>query len=46
AVALGIVDKKAAPVKFKQQEYPIPLYHPGDLRAQDETIVYVKSEKL
>jgi membrane-bound hydrogenase subunit mbhJ len=46
AVALGLVDKKTAPVQFKQQEYPIPLYHPKDLRMQNEMVVYEKIEKL
>jgi NADH:ubiquinone oxidoreductase subunit B-like Fe-S oxidoreductase len=46
AVALGLVDKKVAPVTFKQLELPIPLYHPSDLHGQDEMVVYEKAEKL
>lgn len=46
AVALGLVDKKVAPVEFKQIEFPIPLYHPGDLRREGDMVVYEKLEKV
>jgi hypothetical protein len=45
-VALGLVDKKTAPVQFKQLEYPIPRYHPSDLRVQNDMVVYKKAEKV
>lgn len=46
AVATGLVDKKTAPVQFKQAEFPIPRYHPSDLRGQDEMVVYEKIERV
>ena len=46
AVALGLVDKKTAPVVFKGLELPIPRYHPNDLRGKDELVVYEKAEKV
>jgi hypothetical protein len=46
AVALGLVDKKTAPVVFKELEFPIPRYHPSDLRGRDELVVYKKAEKV
>ena len=46
AVALGLVDKKTAPVQLKQLEYPIPRYHPSDLHVQNEMVVYEKIEKI
>jgi hypothetical protein len=45
AVAVGLVDKRTAPVAFKQLELPIPRYHPGDLRGRDELVVYEKTQK-
>ena len=46
AVALGLVDKKVAPVKFKQLELPIPRYHPEALSGEDELVVYEKLDKV
>jgi Ni,Fe-hydrogenase III small subunit len=46
AVALGLVDKKVAPIVLKQVELPIPRYHPADLRGESELVVYEKSENL
>jgi len=46
AVAVGLVDKKTAPVTFKQLEMPIPRYHPDDLRESGETVFYTKSDKI
>ena len=46
AVAVGLVDKKTAPVTFKQLEMPIPRYHPSDLRGSGELVVYEKTEKV
>lgn len=46
AVALGLVDKKTAPVEFKQMEFPIPRYYPRDLRRDGNMVVYEKLEKV
>ena len=46
AVALGLVDKKTAPVAFKQLEFPIPRYHPRDLQGDGDMVVYEKLEKI
>jgi membrane-bound hydrogenase subunit mbhJ len=46
AVALGLVDKRTSPVRFKQTELPIPRYHPADLKGEGELVVYEKTEKL
>jgi Ni,Fe-hydrogenase III small subunit len=46
AVALGLVEKKVAPVTFKQLEMPIPKYHPADLRQDGDVVVYEKAERL
>jgi Ni,Fe-hydrogenase III small subunit len=46
AVAVGLVDKKVAPVQFKQMELAIPRYHPADLRGSGELAVYEKAQKL
>jgi Ni,Fe-hydrogenase III small subunit len=46
AVALGRVDKKVAPVTFKQLELPIPRYHPEDLRRDGDLVVYEKLDKV
>ena len=46
AVAIGLVDKKVAPVEFKQLELPIARYHPEDLAARDGMVVYRKLEKV
>ncbi|HYA22757.1 MAG TPA: hypothetical protein VEF05_01270, partial [Terriglobales bacterium] len=46
AVALGIVDKKVAPVEFKELELPIPRYHPDELRGEGEMVIYEKAEKV
>jgi NADH:ubiquinone oxidoreductase subunit B-like Fe-S oxidoreductase len=46
AVAVGLVDKKVAPVEFKQLNLPIPQYHPADLRGKNELVVYEKAEKI
>ncbi len=45
AVAVRLVDKKVAPVRFKQLELPIPRYHPADLSGRDEMVVYEKVDK-
>ena len=46
AVALGLVDKKIAPVEFKELELPIPRYHPDELRGKGELVIYEKAEKV
>jgi hypothetical protein len=46
AVAVGLVDKKVAPVEFKQLEMPVPRYHPADLAGRGEMVVYEKAEKI
>src|SRR5208282_2882917 len=43
AVAVGLVDKKTAPVTFKQLEFPIPQYHPADLKNEGDLVVYEKT---
>ncbi len=46
AVALGVVDKKVAPVRFKQLEFPIARYHPQDLVEKDGMLVYSKMDHI
>jgi len=46
AVAVGLVDKKTAPVTFKQLEFPIPQYHPADLKNEGDLVVYEKTEHI
>ena len=46
AVALGLVDKKVAPVKFEQLQLPIARYHVQDLVEQDGMVVYKKMERV
>ena len=46
AVALGLVEKKTAPVQFKQLELHIPRYHPNDLRGHGGMVGYEKVEKV
>ncbi len=46
AVALGLIDKKTAPVEFKQAEFPIPRYHPSDLHREGDLVVYSRLEKV
>lgn len=46
AVALGLVEKKSAPVEFKQMEYPVPRYHPDKLTKQDGVVVYEKLDTV
>ncbi|RPI29365.1 MAG: NADH-quinone oxidoreductase subunit NuoB [Acidobacteria bacterium] len=46
AVALGLVDKKVAPVKLKQLEFPIARYHPEDLECKDDMVVYTKLDRI
>jgi hypothetical protein len=46
ALPIWLVDKKTAPVQFKQLEMPIPRYHPADLRGSGEMVVYEKAEKV
>ena len=46
AVAVGLVDKKTTPVEFKQLEFPIPQYHPADLKKEGELVVYEKTEHI
>jgi Ni,Fe-hydrogenase III small subunit len=46
AVALGLVDKKVAPIRLKQAELPIPRYHPADLAEQDDVTVYRKANHI
>jgi hypothetical protein len=41
------VDRKIAPVEFKQVEMAIPQYHPEDLRSHDgKFVVYEKVERI
>ena len=46
AAAVGLVDKKVAPVEFKQAEMPIPRYHPEHLRGRGDLVVYEKAERV
>jgi len=46
AVALGLIDKKIAPIKFKQIEYTIPRYHPEFLKEENGMVVYEKLDKV
>jgi membrane-bound hydrogenase subunit mbhJ len=46
AVALGLVDKKTAPVTFAHTPLRIPKYHPEDLRTENGMVVYDKTEKV
>jgi membrane-bound hydrogenase subunit mbhJ len=46
AVALGLVDKKVAPVEVRQLELPIARYHPEDLGQEDGMVVYRKRETV
>ncbi len=46
AVALGMVDKKVAPIKLKQLEFPIARYHPEDLQCEDGMVVYRKLDRI
>ena len=46
AVAVGLVDKKTAPVELKQLEFPIPRYHPSDLYGQGELVVYERVDTI
>jgi membrane-bound hydrogenase subunit mbhJ len=46
AVALGLVDKKVAPVKVKQLELAVPAYHPEDLGEENEVLIYRKTEQI
>ncbi len=43
---MGMVDKKAAPVIFKQAEFPIPMYHPGQLGGESELVIYENVQKV
>ena len=42
AVATGRIDKKVAPIQIKQAVFPIPRYHPEDLKNEDGMVVYQK----
>jgi Ni,Fe-hydrogenase III small subunit len=46
AVALGMVPKQVAPVRFEQLEFPIARYHPDDLVQDGEMVVYKKMETV
>jgi Ni,Fe-hydrogenase III small subunit len=46
AVALGLVEKKVAPVQVKQLELPIARYHPDDLVEKDGMVVYQRMEQV
>ncbi|MCF7668264.1 MAG: NADH-quinone oxidoreductase subunit B family protein [Verrucomicrobia bacterium] len=44
ALVLGLVEKKVVDIHVKQDEFPIPRYHPEDLEEVDGTVKYTKSE--
>lgn len=46
AAALGLVDKKVAPVKFTQLVLPVPRYHPDDLQKKGDVVVYSRAESI
>ena len=47
AVAAGLVDKKTAPVEFKQTtDFPIPRYHPEDLKGSGDLVIYEKMQNI
>jgi NADH:ubiquinone oxidoreductase subunit B-like Fe-S oxidoreductase len=46
AVAVGLVDKKTAPIQLKQLVLPIPRYHPNELCGSGEMVVYERAEKV
>jgi len=46
AVALGLLEKKAAPMEFKQVAFPIPRYHPENLRGEGDLVIYERAEKV
>jgi Ni,Fe-hydrogenase III small subunit len=46
AVAAGMVDTKVAPITLKQLVFPIPRYHPADLRQEGEMVVYTKMDRV
>ncbi len=46
AVALGLVDERTSPVELKQVAFPIPLYHPEDLRPREDMVVYRKLDEV
>jgi membrane-bound hydrogenase subunit mbhJ len=37
ALALGLVEKKVAAPDLKQDEFPIPRYHPAELHGEDDS---------
>jgi hypothetical protein len=41
-----LVEKKVSPVEFKQIEFPIPIYHPSDLRREQGIVVYEKIKPI
>lgn len=46
ALALGLVEKKIAPVRYEQLEFPIARYHLEDLVEEDGMVVYGKRERV
>jgi len=47
AVAAGLVDKKTGPVEFKQtSDFPIPRYHPEDLKGAGDLVIYEKMQNI
>lgn len=40
AVALGLVDKKVAPIEMRQLEFPIGMYRSGEEAGQEENVIY------
>ena len=46
ALALGAVKKQVVPAEFKPVEHPIPRYHPEDLKAEGDQLVYQKLDRV
>lgn len=46
ALAAGLVEPKMAPSSLKQAEFPIPRYHPEDLRGESVHVEYSKRDRI
>lgn len=46
ALAAGLVEPKMAPRNLKQAEFPIPRYHPEDLRGEGVKVKYSKRDQI
>lgn len=46
ALALGLVDKKVCPVRFRLRRLPIPRYHPESLKGEGIELVYEGQQRI